>query len=104
MSIGIHRDKCVGCKKCTQVCPGNLLEMDSDNKVSMKYKKDCWGCASCIKECNYKAIYLYLGADIGGRGSKMYVTTKEELIYWQIKKLDGTTHEIKINPKDSNEY
>lgn len=104
MSIGIHRDKCIGCKKCTMVCPGNLLEMDIDKKVIMKYKKDCWGCASCIKECNYEAIYLYLGADIGGRGNKMYVKKKDEFIYWKVRKLDGSVYEIKINPKDSNEY
>lgn len=104
MSIGIHKDKCVGCKKCIKVCPGNLLEMDEDKKARIKYIKDCWGCTSCIKECNYEAIYLYLGADIGGRGSKMYVTKKENFIYWKIVKSDGEVHEIKINPKDSNEY
>ena len=63
MSIAINQSKCVGCGRCSQVCPGTLIGMGSDGKACMLYPKDCWGCCSCIKECKVDAIALYLGAD-----------------------------------------
>ena len=109
MSIVIHPYKCIGCTKCTQVCPGSLIEMQKveDMKVKkavMQYPKDCWGCVSCVKECPVQAISFFLGADIGGNGSTM--TTKEEgdILKWIIEKRDGTVEEIDINRKDANKY
>ena len=70
MSIAIKKEKCAGCRKCTSVCPGSLIKTDEDGKAYIKYPRDCWGCASCLKECKFGAIEFYLGADIGGIGSK----------------------------------
>ena len=83
MSIIIDKEKC---KKC------------------MRYPKDCWGCSSCIKECKFGAIALYLGADIGGMGSKMTVNAEDGKLYWNIEKRDGTTEQVVINQKESNKY
>ncbi len=104
MSIVIRTDKCVGCGKCREVCPGSLITKTADGKAFMKYPKDCWGCASCVKECAVGAISFYLGADIGGRGSSLTVSKSEGKVYWNIKKYDNTIHTIEINPKDSNQY
>ena len=60
MSIMIDKAKCKGCGMCTSVCPGSLIYQDSEKKAFIKYPKDCWGCASCIKECHFGAIALYL--------------------------------------------
>ena len=68
------------------------------------YPKDCWGCASCIKECHFGAIALYLGADIGGMGSLMTVKSTPDTLTWDIKKRDGSKEEILINKKESNKY
>ena len=65
MSIRIDQKKCVGCRKCSEVCPGTLIVME-DKKAVMKYPKNCWGCVSCVKECKAGAIDFFLGADIGG--------------------------------------
>ena len=65
MSIRIREDRCVGCGKCQEVCPGTLIQI-KDKKAVMKYPKNCWGCVSCVKECKMGAIEFYLGADIGG--------------------------------------
>ena len=46
----------------------------------------------------------YLGADIGGMGSKMTVSTKPDTLTWNIKKRDGSTEQIVINKKESNKY
>jgi adenylylsulfate reductase subunit B len=103
MSIAINSTKCKGCGACTFVCPGSLIEL-REHKACIVYPKDCWGCSSCIKECAFGAISLYLGADIGGMGSHMSVSTQGDLLHWQIEKTDGTTETIIINKKDSNKY
>lgn len=104
MSIAINKGKCIGCKKCLSVCPGSLIKSSDDGKVYIKYPKDCWGCSSCIKECPTSAISLYLGADIGGRGSKLTVQLKNDIVHWRIEESNGAEHLIKVNPKDSNKY
>ena len=70
MSIAIDSMKCRACGKCLDVCPGSLIVRGEDKKAVIRYPKDCWGCASCIKECPFEAISYYLGADIGGMGSQ----------------------------------
>ena len=104
MSIAISYDLCVGCGRCITVCPGTLISQKEDKKAYMKYPKDCWGCCSCIKECPKKAISLYLGADIGGRGSLMTVNKEDGILHWSIKETNGVVHKIDINSRDSNKY
>ena len=57
MSIRIDQKKCVGCRKCSEVCPGTLIVME-DKKAVMKYPKNCWGCVSCVKECKAVAPFF----------------------------------------------
>lgn len=104
MSIMIDKQKCKGCGKCTDVCPGSLIYQDDDRKAFIKYPKDCWGCASCIKECHFGAIGFFLGADIGGRGSVMTVKSGPDTLTWNIEKRDGQTEQIIINKKEANKY
>ena len=102
MSIFIDKEKCKKCGKCAAVCPGSLIGKNPDGTACMRYPKDCWGCSSCIKECKFGAIALYLGADIGGMGSKMTVNAEDGKLYWNIEKRDGTTEQVVINQKESN--
>lgn len=104
MSIVIDKNKCVGCTRCVAVCPGNLIKQDEGGKAFIKYPKDCWGCSSCVKECKVEAISFYLGADIGGKGSKLTVGKNGELVLWRVEKNDGEVTILKVNPKDSNKY
>ena len=104
MSIMIDKQKCKGCGLCTEVCPGSLIYQGDDKKAYIRYPKDCWGCASCIKECHFGAIGLFLCADIGGRGSVMTVKSTEDTLTWNIEKRDGTTEQILINKKEANKY
>lgn len=103
MSIRINKEKCVGCTKCSQVCPGTLICMEN-KKAVMKYPKNCWGCVSCVKECAVGAIDFYLGVDIGGMGSVLNVEKKGDILQWKVTKTDGTKLVIDINQKDSNRY
>lgn len=104
MSIAIDKNKCVGCGRCHEVCPGTLIKLSEDKKAYIKYPKDCWGCTSCIKECPVHAISFYLGADIGGMGSKVHTEKKDGMLRWMIEHPDSRVTEIAIDPKESNKY
>lgn len=103
MSIAIDQKKCLGCGKCSVVCPGSLISTEN-GKAFIKYPKDCWGCTSCIKECPVNAVKFYLGADIGGMGSLVHTEKKGDILSWIIEHSDGKVTEIKINQKESNKY
>lgn len=104
MSIFINQEKCVGCRHCIEVCPGNLIKTDGKGKAYMRHPKDCWGCTSCVKECGTGAISFFLGADMGGRGSRLTTYTKGDYRYWQITGPGGEEQTITINRKDANKY
>ena len=104
MSILIKKDYCIGCNKCVNVCPGNLIRLGEDQKAYIKYPQDCWGCTSCLKECPVSAIKFFLGADIGGRGSFLDAIVKEDTIEWVIEKQEGLEERISINRRESNKY
>ncbi len=104
MSILINKEKCTGCRKCLSVCPGSLIKYGEDRKAFIKYPKDCWGCSSCVKECGFGAISFYLGADIGGRGSKMHTVSEGDIVHWIIEEESGKLHQIDVNRKASNQY
>ena len=104
MSIAVERNRCIGCGKCILVCPGGLLKSDTDYKAYILYPKDCWGCCACIKECPQNALALYLGADAGGMGSRMYAKEDANDIRWLVLKNNGDTQEIVLHKKDSNKY
>lgn len=103
MSIRINKEKCVGCGKCTQVCPGTLIYL-KDKKADIRYPTDCWGCVSCVKECPVGAIEFFLGADIGGNGSVMNVETEGDILHWKILKRDGSKTIIDVDRRSSNKY
>ncbi|MFQ7240400.1 MAG: 4Fe-4S binding protein [Roseburia intestinalis] len=41
MSIAINKSKCVKCRRCIEVCPGNLIKADADGKAYIKEPRDC---------------------------------------------------------------
>lgn len=104
MSIAINKLKCIGCGRCLEVCPGNLIKQDEDKKAYIKYPRDCWGCTSCIKECPAYAIDFFLGADIGGVGSRVHTERHGDILEWVIVKPTGEVTSIPINTKESNKY
>ena len=100
MSIAINAKQCVGCGKCSMVCPGSLIHMNADGKAFIKYPKDCWGCTSCLKECAVHAIRFYLGADMGGAGSTLSVKSKGDIREWCVTSPDGSVQVIEVNKKN----
>ena len=103
MSIAIAADKCVGCGLCTEVCPGNLLQITA-GKAAIRDVRDCWGCTACVKECPQQAIYYYLAADLGGSGGRLYAENTKNEIKWQMYWPDGSFDEIVTAKGEANKY
>ncbi len=103
MSIAIKQENCIGCGKCTEVCPGNLIRL-RDGKAVIAREKDCWGCTSCLKECRKGAILFFLGADMGGRGSTLSIEEKGAIRMWTVTDAKGNRKTIETNTQEANKY
>ena len=104
MSILINRELCVHCGSCTEVCPGNLIARDESGAAFLQYPEECWGCASCLKECRHGAISYFLGADIGGQGAKMRVRSDGPLRRWYVERPGMDTVVITTDSRNANQY
>lgn len=104
MSIRIDTDKCRGCGKCMDVCPGNLIQKNESGKAYIRHPDECWGCTACLKECAFWAAVFYLGPDIGGRGGRMYVETLGNLLRWKFVSASGEEKIITVNKNEANHY
>lgn len=104
MSIHVDRAKCVGCGACIEACPGNLIKRAPDGKSYLRRPEDCWGCASCLKECRFGAVSYYLGADVGGRGALMQIEKDGDLSHWVIKRRGEEPLTITVDRKNANKY
>jgi len=103
LSIRILQDKCVGCGRCAEVCPGTLIAL-IDSKAAIRRPERCWGCASCLKECPAAAIEYYLGSDMGGLGGVLTVRREKSLLHWRIMTAGNSVTTITVDSRDANKY
>ena len=103
MSIRIEQDHCIGCGRCTDVCPGNLLFLQA-GKAAIRDVRDCWGCTACVKECPRDAIFFMLEAELGGAGGRLYAEDGNDTLTWVLKLADGAEQRIVVNKKQANAY
>ena len=54
-TIKVDHNLCVGCKKCTEVCPKTVFRI-IDGKSEVIDEKECVFCKACFKQCKYNAI------------------------------------------------
>ena len=104
MSVFIDRELCAHCGKCAEVCPGNLITRDASGAAFLKHPEECWGCASCLKECRHGAIAYFLGADIGGQGAEMRVRSEGPLRHWRVEIPGRDAIVITTDSRTANQY
>ena len=103
MSIRIETSTCIGCGRCADVCPGNLLFLQA-GKAAIRDRRDCWGCTACVKECPKNAIFFTLEAELGGAGGRLYAQDSADTLSWVLKLADGEEQRIVVNKKQANAY
>lgn len=52
----VRKDKCIGCARCTQVCPVENMEMGKDATPEWKHNGRCLTCFACYHHCPRHAI------------------------------------------------
>ena len=59
-TLRLSAEKCIGCGKCTEVCPHRVFNM-SDKIAEIDDKDRCMECGACAKNCPTKAITVDSG-------------------------------------------
>lgn len=52
--------KCVGCGRCTEVCPHGVFEINN-KKAAITDKDLCMECGACVKNCPVNALEVNAG-------------------------------------------
>ncbi len=53
-------DECTGCEVCVDMCPGDVLRMDSERNIPVvAYPDECWYCGVCRLECAVDAVTFH---------------------------------------------
>lgn len=104
MSIQISQGKCVGCARCRDVCPGNLMGMDQNGRAFLRHPYDCWGCTACMKACFHGAISLVLDPELDGRGERLEVRKDGSCYIWEVTDRRGRKTRLKTDTQKANAY
>ncbi|MCL1826411.1 MAG: 4Fe-4S binding protein [Candidatus Cloacimonetes bacterium] len=67
---------CVGCKRCTEVCPHRVFEMQ-DQKARITNKDLCMECGACALNCPTNAISVQAGVGCAAAIIYSWFTGKE---------------------------
>ena len=59
-TLAFDNNKCVGCGRCTEVCPHGVFEI-YERKVQITDKDLCMECGACAKNCSANAIEVNAG-------------------------------------------
>jgi len=59
-TLSLSPDKCVGCGKCTEVCPHGVFVLEN-GKIAIFDKNSCMECGACAKNCPVDAISVNAG-------------------------------------------
>lgn len=90
------------------MCPGGLIALREASAqgttATIARPRDCWGCTACVKECPVNAIVYFLGADMGGRGTRLQVRSSDQKNEWTFTRADGSRLRITTDKTQANKY
>jgi len=88
MTVVVDREKCNGCGECKRLCPGDLMELDSEGKAFIREPGDCWDCMSCVKACPVQALGIRLPFPLADYEATMQARRlKSGAMLWTITRL-----------------
>jgi NAD-dependent dihydropyrimidine dehydrogenase PreA subunit len=59
-SLLYNREKCIGCRRCVEVCPHGVFIME-EKRAAITDKDLCMECGACATNCEYDAISVNAG-------------------------------------------
>jgi ferredoxin len=54
----VDEESCIGCGKCSKVCPIEAIKIESISKKAIVDENICLGCGVCVRNCPKKSISL----------------------------------------------
>ena len=75
-TLVFNTEKCIGCGRCTEVCPHGVFEVD-DRKMRIIDKDSCMECGACALNCPAKAIEVNAGVGCAAAIIYSWFTGKE---------------------------
>ena len=75
-TLAFDADKCVGCGRCSEVCPHGVFEIDG-RKARIVDKDACMECGACAMNCRAKAIEVSAGVGCAAAVIMSWFTGKE---------------------------
>ena len=59
-TLRYHQDRCINCKRCTQVCPHGVFA-EGEEHVELVRLAACMECGACALNCPVRAIEVQSG-------------------------------------------
>jgi NAD-dependent dihydropyrimidine dehydrogenase PreA subunit len=75
-SLVLLSEKCIGCGKCTEVCPHSVFSVDK-GKAIIKDKNSCIECGACANNCPVSAVNVEAGVGCAYAVIMGWLTGKE---------------------------
>ena len=60
-TLNLLLEKCIGCGKCTEVCPHGVISMENGKAVIVD-RNSCMECGACARNCPVPAIAVNANA------------------------------------------
>ena len=75
-TLSYNAEKCVGCERCTEVCPHGVFGID-DGRAYITDKDSCMECGACAMNCPAKTIEVNAGVGCAAAIIYSWFTGKE---------------------------
>lgn len=100
MTVVVNKEKCNGCGECKRLCPGDLMELDSDGKAFIRNPEDCWDRMVCVKACPVQALEIRLPFSIADYEARMQAKRlKNGALLWSITRFGEEAEKLETKGK-----